>query len=133
MGRLEIGPGDLLDGGFNIGVAKIVALEKQRFAFFLGQRVSKTVTEVQPGSMPPFAKVAIRFTCHARLIQCHGLHRDLYIAQQIIKSSAQHRISVAINDNSSLNIAGRRHSANLWLFQGFPNRRCLRIIFAGLQ
>ena len=64
-----MGPADLLDGGFNIGVAKIVALEKQRLALFFRQRVSKTVTEVKPGSMPPFAKVAIRFARYSCLLR----------------------------------------------------------------
>ena len=72
--------------------------------------------------MPPFAKITIRLARNARLVQCYRFDGDFYVAQQVIESPAENRISVAVDNHGSLDIAYRRHAADLRSTQCFPDR-----------
>jgi hypothetical protein len=66
----------VLSSGDEIGSTEIVALEKQRFASSLRQRISKAISEVQTGGMTPFAEQKKGPPSNLSLLKSDGLNTN---------------------------------------------------------
>ena len=87
---------------------KVRALIKQGLARAAGQRIDKTVCEIQLRRVAAaLAKIAIGLTRALGLFVGEGLDSDLGNLYQSIKIAAQDRIAAGINDQSGFQIGGR--------------------------
>ena len=74
------------------------------------------------------AKVAIRVSCKLRLHCCYRLYLYLRIAQQVVKSAAQHRIPTAIDYCGRFNITGSRNTPGGSVLNGIGKEHRIGLI-----
>jgi hypothetical protein len=67
---------DVLSGGHEVRLRKILSFEQKRFSHRFGKGVRKAVTVIQSGAVPSFAEIHERLTRQIGLLFGDGLDTD---------------------------------------------------------
>src|SRR5579885_2482471 len=98
-------------GGCDVGMRKIVALEQQRLPALPGQGIGEAIAEVRPcRAAAALAEVATGRARDPWLGFVDGLDGDADRRYQIIKATAYERVPPAIDDDSGFKKITRRHA-----------------------
>ena len=125
----EVGDGGVISSvasRVNVGMAKIISLEQERFALLFRQRISEAIPKIKARTMPAFAEIAIRLAGNFCLPVGHCLDDNLRFAEEVIEAAAGDGIAAAIDHNGSLNITNRRNATRLGPVHGLRHHWRLR-------
>ena len=102
--------GPAADGGIDVGVREVVALEQQWLPRVGGQGVGEAVTEVQPCRVAgPASVVAVGRASGAGLGWCEGHHLDPPGLQQPVEPSAVRGVANPADHESEFHVRRCRH------------------------
>jgi hypothetical protein len=85
-------------GGNDVGFLEILPLKQQRIAGDLGERISETVAEIQPGRVTPFSEIVEGLARDVRLLYGERLNDDASPAEKHIALERDFRPGLAFDD-----------------------------------
>ena len=112
-------------------MSEVIAFPEQRLPGVERQRIGKAIAEIQSGDVTAsLPEVCVSLTSQPRLVFGHRLDDEFPYRKQLVETSTDDRITLAIQNHPALEIACRREPSHI----GIGDRVSVdRRVFVGTQ